>query len=47
MKNEKIQVEVDKMERYPWWMQPAGTIEKVSILFLFFIVATLLAIILL
>ena len=37
----------DKMDKYPWWMQPAGSIEKASVLILFIVVAALLAIILL
>ena len=35
------------MDKYPWWMQPAGSIEKTFVFILFIVVAALLAIILL
>jgi hypothetical protein len=35
------------MEKYPWWMQPAGSVEKGFVFILFIVVAALLTIILL
>ncbi len=33
------------MERYPWWMQPAGTIEKVFVFILFVVVVAIITIV--